>query len=578
MQRSISSSGGGGGGDGGKYNQGGGGSGSGGGGSSYSNSGYDRNGGGSSGGGSGGGGGGGGGVSGMRGSPSRAGRTTVSRLTPMTSLQSMTSGGDGGSGSSGGGLAGGMSGLSLRPGGSLSAPAKMIPATVAGGGGGGGRGGGNGNNGNEPRISLPNSRRPPPAAVGGGGAKPRSDKKKKLSREQVRTLMRALLDVHLDSLDTDEACASVKELAPARKFRPMLVAESVLMLAARVAATSDASTTAAPIAAKEEATSRFLAALVHANVLEADDLAGALEDLLDQLRDLKLDTKQATLQVVGGVFARAHIDGIMSLGEQASVFNGGQHADVFISILQGLLATLGEADLMGLVASEKLDLMSVLPPGDRHALALGTLLRGAGLQCLDPALALETALRQHLTDSAGTLSQLQSTKPSECSSAAAGITTWLDARQETQPLASSKRARTVSATILGFALNATTLLPGADANRPDKHAKEAERALVSALAPVLIHVSGASAAHQAAVVHGLQMACFAAGFPRGLMLRLAMLLYDLDVVEEEAWMHWREDLDDEVPGKGQALIAVNEYLNWMKAAEEESESESEVGN
>ena len=57
------------------------------------------------------------------------------------------------------------------------------------------------------------------------------------------------------------------------------------------------------------------------------------------------------------------------------------------------------------------------------------------------------------------------------------------------------------------------------------------------------------------------------------MLRISVLLYDNDVVEQPAWMRWREEVNDDDPGKGEALVALNEYLNWMETAEEDEEED-----
>lgn len=44
--------------------------------------------------------------------------------------------------------------------------------------------------------------------------------------------------------------------------------------------------------------------------------------------------------------------------------------------------------------------------------------------------------------------------------------------------------------------------------------------------------------------------------PSGLMLRMFSYLYDMDVVEEEAFMKWKEDISQQFPGKGKALFQV----------------------
>jgi hypothetical protein len=41
-----------------------------------------------------------------------------------------------------------------------------------------------------------------------------------------------------------------------------------------------------------------------------------------------------------------------------------------------------------------------------------------------------------------------------------------------------------------------------------------------------------------------------------MLLRWFHNLYDLEVIEEEAFMKWKEDISDDYPGKGNALFQV----------------------
>lgn len=62
----------------------------------------------------------------------------------------------------------------------------------------------------------------------------------------------------------------------------------------------------------------------------------------------------------------------------------------------------------------------------------------------------------------------------------------------------------------------------------------------------------------------------------GMLLRWFLMLYDLEVIEEEVFIKWKEDINDEFPGKGKALFQVNQWLTWLQEAdEEESDSEGE---
>ena len=45
----------------------------------------------------------------------------------------------------------------------------------------------------------------------------------------------------------------------------------------------------------------------------------------------------------------------------------------------------------------------------------------------------------------------------------------------------------------------------------------------------------------------------------GLLLRLFSYWYDMDVVEEEAFLQWKEDISQEHPGKGKALFQVGYF-------------------
>nr|CAI5836461.1 unnamed protein product [Callosobruchus analis] len=50
----------------------------------------------------------------------------------------------------------------------------------------------------------------------------------------------------------------------------------------------------------------------------------------------------------------------------------------------------------------------------------------------------------------------------------------------------------------------------------------------------------------------------ALGFPRGHLLRWFVMLYDMEIVDEEAFLNWKEDVTDVYPGKGQALFQVSQ--------------------
>ena len=41
-----------------------------------------------------------------------------------------------------------------------------------------------------------------------------------------------------------------------------------------------------------------------------------------------------------------------------------------------------------------------------------------------------------------------------------------------------------------------------------------------------------------------------------MLLRLFVNFYDMEIAEEEAFLKWKEEVNDEYPGKGKALFQV----------------------
>lgn len=47
-----------------------------------------------------------------------------------------------------------------------------------------------------------------------------------------------------------------------------------------------------------------------------------------------------------------------------------------------------------------------------------------------------------------------------------------------------------------------------------------------------------------------------------MLLRFFVHFYDMEIIEEEAFLAWKEDITQEFPGKGKALFQVNLLLHW----------------
>ena len=76
---------------------------------------------------------------------------------------------------------------------------------------------------------------------------------------------------------------------------------------------------------------------------------------------------------------------------------------------------------------------------------------------------------------------------------------------------------------------------------------------------------------QVSALYALQLIAYKNNFPKELLLRLFVYSYDLDIIEEDAYFKWKEDINDDIPGKGKALFQVSKWLQWLEHASEESD-------
>jgi translation initiation factor 4G len=109
----------------------------------------------------------------------------------------------------------------------------------------------------------------------------------------------------------------------------------------------------------------------------------------------------------------------------------------------------------------------------------------------------------------------------------------------------------------------------------DKEAADKEKEMIEQYKPVLQQFLQNHHDLQLVAVYALQVFCFSRGFPKGLLLRWFVALYEADVVDEHAFIAWKEDVNDSYPGKGKALFQVNQWLTWLEEAESEEEEEDE---
>ncbi|XP_050811951.1 eukaryotic translation initiation factor 4 gamma 2-like [Gopherus flavomarginatus] len=110
---------------------------------------------------------------------------------------------------------------------------------------------------------------------------------------------------------------------------------------------------------------------------------------------------------------------------------------------------------------------------------------------------------------------------------------------------------------------------------PSKEQLEQEKQLLLSFKPVMQKFLYDYVDLQGSALYALQVHCYNNNFPKGMLLHFFVHFYDMEIIEEEAFLAWKEDISQEFPGKGKALFQVNQWLTWLETAEEE-ESEEEA--
>ncbi|CAB3370045.1 Hypothetical predicted protein [Cloeon dipterum] len=263
---------------------------------------------------------------------------------------------------------------------------------------------------------------------------------------------------------------------------------------------------------------------------------------------------------VAGYAAHAIIADMITLSEVAELTEDGAHFPLFMLLLQQLHKSNGKATLGKLFSDSKVNLLHMLPEGDRTKEFLAQYLEGLDLGFLLPLLRIQSELWK----------QLQSDpNPNQ-------FYKWIKENLDPTHYVNPGFINALVTVLIKFITQESTLAEGLDAsNPPEKAVLEKEQALLGKFKLVLQSFLHEKFDLQVIAVYALQVFCHSLQFPKGMLLRWFHNLYDLEVIEEEAFMKWKEDISDDYPGKGNALFQVNQWLTWLAEADYEEEEDEE---
>jgi len=245
----------------------------------------------------------------------------------------------------------------------------------------------------------------------------------------------------------------------------------------------------------------------------------------------------------------------VKLVEVAEMTEGGASHPLFLIVLQ-TLATKDKDATLNMFKESNIKLTDQLPTNMRTEEQLGEQLEQRQLSFLVPLLAIKADMWRQLE-----------TGP-ECTSFLAWVL-------DTVPESNRKDPSFISALIASVVRHIAEQTTLKDAGKtPEKEVTDKEKEMIGEYKQVL-QTFLTNQELQLSAVYALQVFCFSRGFPKGMLLRWFVSLYEADIVDEHVFLKWKEDVNDSYPGKGKALFQVNQWLTWLEEAESEEEDEDE---
>jgi len=120
-----------------------------------------------------------------------------------------------------------------------------------------------------------------------------------------------------------------------------------------------------------------------------------------------------------------------------------------------------------------------------------------------------------------------------------------------------------------------TLLKTDPTQKPEKEIQETEKEMIDRLQNLLKEHIGSTSDAQLEAIYALQIYCHEKHFPKEMLLRLFIIFYNTELVDEDVFLQWKEDINETYPGKGKSLFQVNNWLQWLETADEEEDEEGE---
>ncbi|KAK9410003.1 eukaryotic translation initiation factor 4 gamma 2 [Crotalus adamanteus] len=373
----------------------------------------------------------------------------------------------------------------------------------------------------------------------------KTSKKPPPSKEELLKLTETVVTEYLNNGNANDAVNSVREMRAPKHFLSEMLSKIILQSLDR----SDED--------KEKA-SALINLLKQEGIATSDNFMQAFLNVLDQCPKLEVDIPLVK-SYLAQFAARAIISELVSISELAQPLESGTHFPLFLLCLQQLAKLQDREWLTELFQQSKVNMQKMLPEIDQNKDRMLEILEGKGLSFLFPLLKLEKELLKQI--------KLDPSPQASYKWIKDNISPKLHVDKGFVNILMTSFLQYISSEV-----NPPNDEPDSS-SAPSKEQLEQEKQLLLSFKPVMQKFLHDHVDLQVSALYALQVHCYNNNFPKGMLLRFFVHFYDMEIIEEEAFLAWKEDITQEFPGKGKALFQVNQWLTWLETAEEEESEE-----
>ncbi|CAJ1049656.1 eukaryotic translation initiation factor 4 gamma 2%2C partial [Xyrichtys novacula] len=368
----------------------------------------------------------------------------------------------------------------------------------------------------------------------------KSNKRAPPTKEELRKMTESLVADYLNNKNIEEAVNAVKDMKAPKHFSSEMLNKMVVYSLDR----SDED---------KEQTSTLIHTLCKEGLVNSENLMQAFLSVLDLCPKIEEEVPLVK-SYLAQFAARSVVEDLVSISDLAHQLENGAHFPLFLLCLQQLVKLKDREWLTDLFQQSKVNMQKMLPEIDQNKDRMLEILEGKGLSFLFPLMKLEKEL----------LKQIK-VDPSPQS-----IYKWIKDNISPKLHTDKGFVNILMTSFLQYI--AYEINPDDDEEQlaaPSKEQLDEEKQLMLSFKPVMQKFLHDHIDLQVGALYALQVHCNAKSFPKGMLLRYFVNFYDMEIIEEEAFLSWKEDITQEYPGKGKALFQVNQWLTWLETAEEE---------